>query len=303
MCCSGCFSAYRRDAVAPVLDDWLDQTFLGQPSTFGDDRSLTNFVLHRWRVLYAPDAQAYTNVPEHLKQFLRQQLRWKKSWLREIPRAARAVAHKNPIMATMFGLSVILPLLAPQVVLRAMVVQPHFIYELPFWYFGGVAAIALIYGMFYRMNKPAKRWYQGIFFTLFYTIILWCRRCRMRWPPSATRNGEHDESSDRRKGMRLPGVRASTTFSRRRHGHRGNHTVDSSSRRISDRAGNVAVAARQVTRQRERDSRRSFRSTPEPGPVDPALVARLANTSTSPQGAPIIITYHDIGYNRLPATP
>ena len=123
----GCFSAYRRDAVAPVLDAWLDQTFLGQPSTFGDDRSLTNFVLHRWRVLYAPDAQAYTNVPEHLKQFLRQQLRWKKSWLREIPRAARAVAHKNPIMVMMFALSVILPLLAPQVVLRAMVVQPHFI--------------------------------------------------------------------------------------------------------------------------------------------------------------------------------
>jgi hyaluronan synthase len=172
MCCSGCFSAYRRDAVAPVLDDWLDQTFLGQPSTFGDDRSLTNFVLHRWRVLYAPDAQAYTNVPEHLKQFLRQQLRWKKSWLREIPRAARAVAHKNPIMVVMFSLSVILPLLAPQVVLRAMVVQPRFIDELPFWYFGGVAAIALIYGMVYRMNKPAKRWYQGIFFTLFYTIIL-----------------------------------------------------------------------------------------------------------------------------------
>ena len=106
MCCSGCFSAYRRDAVAPVLDDWLDQTFLGQPSTFGDDRSLTNFVLHRWRVLYAPDAQAYTNVPEHLKQFLRQQLRWKKSWLREIPRAARAVVHKNPIMVMMFSLSI-----------------------------------------------------------------------------------------------------------------------------------------------------------------------------------------------------
>ena len=172
MCCSGCFSAYRRDAVAPVVDTWLNQTFLGQPSTFGDDRSLTNFVLRRWRVLYAPDAQAYTNVPEHLQQFLRQQLRWKKSWLREIPRAARAVVRKNPIMVMMFGLSIILPLLAPQVVLRAMLIQPHFISELPFWYFGGVAAIALIYGMFYRMNKPAKRWYQGIFFTLFYTIIL-----------------------------------------------------------------------------------------------------------------------------------
>jgi hyaluronan synthase len=172
-CCPGCFSAYRRDAISRVLGPWLNQTFLGRPSTFGDDRSLTNFVLQKnWRVLYAPDATATTNVPEHLRQFLKQQLRWKKSWLREIPRAARAVRHKNPIMVTMFGLSIILPVLAPQVVLRAMVVQPHFLASLPYWYFGGVAVIAVIYGMYYRMNRPVKRWYQGVFFTLFYTFVL-----------------------------------------------------------------------------------------------------------------------------------
>jgi hyaluronan synthase len=173
MCCPGCFSAYRRSAIVNVVPLWLDQTFLGKPSTFGDDRSLTNYVLQkRWRVLYAPDAIATTNVPEHLKQFLRQQLRWKKSWLREIPRAARAVRRKNPVMVTMFSLSIILPLLAPQVVLRAMVVQPHFLASLPYWYFGGVAVIATIYGLFYRMNRPVHRWWQGIFFTLFYTLIL-----------------------------------------------------------------------------------------------------------------------------------
>lgn len=171
-CCSGCFSGYRRRAVAPVLDSWLNQRFLGQPSTFGDDRSLTNFLLPHWRVLYAPDAQAYTNVPERLKQFLRQQLRWKKSWLREAPRAAKAVIRKNPVAVLMFVLSLALPLMAPQVVLRALVVQPHFISELPYWYFGGVAAMALIYGLYYRLHQPGKRWYLGIFFTMFYTIVL-----------------------------------------------------------------------------------------------------------------------------------
>lgn len=171
-CCSGCFSAYRRDAVAPVADAWLNQTFLGRPSTFGDDRSLTNFLLPNWRVLYAPDAQAYTNVPEHLRQFLRQQLRWKKSWLRESMRAAKAVVRKHPVMIVMFYLSIVLPFMAPQVVFRAMVVQPHFIHELPFWYFGGVATIALIYGLYYRMHRPGKRWYLGIFFTMFYTVVL-----------------------------------------------------------------------------------------------------------------------------------
>ena len=171
-CCSGCFSGYRRDAVAPILDSWLNQRFLGRPSTFGDDRSLTNFLLPNWRILYAPDAQAYTNVPEHLRQFLRQQLRWKKSWLRESMRAAKAVLRKNPVMILMFYLGIALPLLAPQVVLRAMAVQPHFVSQLPFWYFGGVAAMALMYGLYYRLHRPAKRWYQGIFFTMFYTLVL-----------------------------------------------------------------------------------------------------------------------------------
>jgi hyaluronan synthase len=172
MCCSGCFSAYRAAAVHPVVESWLKQTFLGKPSTFGDDRSLTNSVLRNWRVLYAPDAQAYTNAPEHLRQFLRQQLRWKKSWLREIPRAARAVSRKNPIMSMMFGLSIVLPLCAPQVVLRAFVVQPWWVSEVPVWYFGGVAAVALIYGLFYRLSHAQKRWYEGIFFTMFYAIVL-----------------------------------------------------------------------------------------------------------------------------------
>ncbi|MUL65404.1 chitin synthase [Mycobacterium sp. CBMA 234] len=171
-CCSGCFSGYRRDAVAPVVDAWLNQRFLGRPSTFGDDRSLTNFLLPRWRILYAPNAQAYTNVPDRMRQFLRQQLRWKKSWLRESGRAARAVLHKNPVMIMMFYLSIALPLLAPQVVLRAMVVQPHFVSELPFWYLGGVTAMALMYGLYYRLHRPARRWYHGIFFTVFYTIVL-----------------------------------------------------------------------------------------------------------------------------------
>jgi hypothetical protein len=35
-----------------------------------------------------------------------------------------------------------------------------------------------------------------------------------------------------------------------------------------------------------------------PGPVDEQMVRRLRDTSTGPQGAPVIITYHDIGYNK-----
>ena len=60
-CCSGCFSAYRRAAIMPQLEWWEDQKFLGRPSTFGDDRSLTNCVLRDWRVVYHSEAIAHTD--------------------------------------------------------------------------------------------------------------------------------------------------------------------------------------------------------------------------------------------------
>ena len=127
MCCSGCFSAYRRDAVAPVSRCWLDQTFLGQPSTFGDDRSLTNFVLQPMAGAVCARRQATPTCPSTCKQFLRQQLRWKKSLAARNPQGRTGGPAQEPGDGGDVLLSIILPLLAPQVVLRAMVVQPHFI--------------------------------------------------------------------------------------------------------------------------------------------------------------------------------
>lgn len=171
-CCSGCFSGYRRSAVDAVLKPWLAQQFLGQPSTYGDDRSLTNFLLPDWRVLYAPDATAHTIVPDGMSKFLRQQLRWKKSWIRESLRACRIVWRKNPIFSAGFYLGIALPLLAPQVVLRSFVIQPHFTGGLPFWYIGGVLAMSLLYGLYYRLHRREKLWLHGVLFALFYTAVL-----------------------------------------------------------------------------------------------------------------------------------
>lgn len=171
-CCSGCFSGYRRSAVEPVSAAWVGQHFLGQPSTYGDDRSLTNFLLPNWQILYAPDAKAQTAVPEKLPQFLRQQLRWKKSWLRESMRAVRIMWRKPPLMAIFYYLGVLLPFVAPQVVFRAFFVSPHFLGSAPFWYLGGVAAVALFYGLYYRLKTREPDWYKGIFFSLFYVTVL-----------------------------------------------------------------------------------------------------------------------------------
>src|SRR6059058_1522790 len=96
-CCSGCFSAYRREAIMPHLDWWENQRFLGRPSTFGDDRSLTNCVLRGWKVKYEAKAVSHTAVPDNFRQFMKQQMRWKRSWTRESLLVARFMWRKHPV--------------------------------------------------------------------------------------------------------------------------------------------------------------------------------------------------------------
>ncbi len=81
-CCSGCSSAYRKEPVLLVLEDWLNEKFLGTKVTYGDDRSLTTWMLREgYKTIYSDRVQAYTIAPNNIKQFFKQQLRWKKSWI------------------------------------------------------------------------------------------------------------------------------------------------------------------------------------------------------------------------------
>ena len=74
-CCSGCFSAYRKEYVLPIIDAWRNETFIGKKIIFGDDRALTNWMIKLgYKTVYVAEAKAYTAVPEKLKQFLKQQV-------------------------------------------------------------------------------------------------------------------------------------------------------------------------------------------------------------------------------------
>ena len=43
-----------------------------------EDRGLTSYTMHEWQTVYVPTAVVYTDVPEKCRQYLRQQIRWKK---------------------------------------------------------------------------------------------------------------------------------------------------------------------------------------------------------------------------------
>ena len=110
LCCSGPFSAYRRSVVMEVLDDYVGQSFLGQPCTFGDDRHLTNLILARGhQAIFDPDAHVVTHVPDTWSGFLRQQARWNKSFYRELLWSMRFVYRRHPYLALELALQTLLP--------------------------------------------------------------------------------------------------------------------------------------------------------------------------------------------------
>jgi hyaluronan synthase len=174
-CCSGCFSAYRREAILPALEQWERQTFLGRPATYGDDRSLTNYVLRNWKVRYESRALSHTIVPAHFRLFLRQQLRWKRSWTRESLIAGRFIWRKNPLASLWAYLGIVLPLIAPLIACRSLVWQPIAVGAgAPIVYMLGIYAMAMVYGLYYgfQHGRYDTLWVFGVLFVFFYLAFL-----------------------------------------------------------------------------------------------------------------------------------
>lgn len=173
-CASGCCAAYRRSVVLPLLEDWEFQTFLGRPATFGDDRALTNRILTGHRVVYQERARSRTVVPTTPKTFFRQQLRWKKSWLRESTYLVRYFWRKNPLAALFTYASIAFPFLAPFVVLHA--VAGRLLGGDPgglWFYVIGSYAMALLYSLYYAFNRQADGlWFHGMTFIGLYMSVL-----------------------------------------------------------------------------------------------------------------------------------
>ncbi len=171
-CCSGCLAAYRRSYVMAILDRWLNQTFLGTEATFGDDRSLTNFMLRQYRVIYHSEAICTTIVPEAYMKFFRQQLRWKKSWLRESFLASQFMWRRHPFAAFFFYLGVTFPIISPVIVGHALVLPLVGYGSVSMLYIYGSLLMAMLYGLCYLARYRNGLWVYGIIFSAFYMFVL-----------------------------------------------------------------------------------------------------------------------------------
>ena len=171
-CLSGPISCYRKDLVDKYKYDWLSQTFLGQPATFGDDRSMTNFILKHHRTVYQDSAICTTIVPSDFKVFLKQQMRWKRSWLRESIRAGGFMWKKEPFHAISFYAGIIVPVLAPLIVIYNMIYVPIVYKTFPIVFISGILLMSFLMSFVYLLFRKSKIWIYGLWFCLFYECIL-----------------------------------------------------------------------------------------------------------------------------------
>ena len=173
-CLSGPLSCYRKDLVLKYCDDWLNQKFLGQRATFGDDRSMTNFILRHHRTTYQDTAVCMTIVPKSHKMFLRQQMRWKRSWLRESIIAARYMWKKEPFMSLSFYMGLLVPIAAPIIVLYNLIYIPIMHRVFPLTFLVGMLMMALLMSMAQLFLRRSTTWIFGVWFCLYYeAVLLW----------------------------------------------------------------------------------------------------------------------------------
>ena len=172
-CCSGVISAYRKDVIDEIKDIYISQKFLGKNCTYGDDRHLTNlFIKKGYKIVYVNDAIAYTEVPTRYKQYIIQQLRWKKSFLRE-SFVILPYAIKNNKLLTF---EILITLIIPFFSLMARIIGIYLVITNPIVFLPILASIVLIAfmrNMLLFFEDPISAKYSIPFAILYELVIYW----------------------------------------------------------------------------------------------------------------------------------
>lgn len=173
-CLSGPLACYRKEIILKNRKAWLNQKFLGQRATFGDDRAMTNFVLQNYRTGYQDSAICSTIVPNKYKVFLKQQMRWKRSWLRESLIAGKFMWKKEPFAALSFYMGLIVPIAAPVIVVYNLFFVPLMYGVFPKAFLIGILLMSLLMSSAQMFLRRSTTWIFGLLFCFFYeTVLLW----------------------------------------------------------------------------------------------------------------------------------
>ena len=180
-CVSGPLAVFRKDAIYNYIPAWENDSFLNQEFKFATDRTLTGFVLgnktiekklkkkycespfvkdvdyssKNWKIVYAKSAKSWTIVPDTIKKMLKQQIRWKKSFLRNIFFTG-FFYWKKPLLPSLFYyLHIVFVLIGPFIAFRHLIYLPirGDIFS-AFLYMAGIIFVGFMFGFAYKLENP-----------------------------------------------------------------------------------------------------------------------------------------------------
>ncbi|OIJ64424.1 glycosyl transferase [Streptomyces mangrovisoli] len=201
-CVSGPLAAFRREAVYNYLPAWAEDRFAGAPFRFATDRQLTGYVLgqawrgralkqrhasspfvaghdhpeRRWLVGYSRSARVWTNVPARWRPFLHQQVRWKKSFIRNLFFTGAFMWRRGPLPALLYYGHALWVLAAPALVFLHLVWAPlHWAAGLTLLYLCGMLLKGCLWGLAFRLDNPGdRRWrYRPLMSLLSCCVLAW----------------------------------------------------------------------------------------------------------------------------------
>lgn len=185
-CVSGPLAVFRREAILNYLPAWANDRFVGREFRFATDRQLTGYVLgqawigeklkamhrddplvakrdyppRRWRIGYVRSARVWTNVPTTARSFLKQQIRWKKSFTRNLFFTGPFIWRRGIRIGLLYYLHILFVVAAPLMAVRHLIVMPLLgMWFLVLLYLVGIFFKGAVWGMAFRAQNPGSdRW-------------------------------------------------------------------------------------------------------------------------------------------------
>lgn len=200
-CVSGPLAVFRREAIYNYVPAWVNDHFFGEEFRFATDRTLTGFVLmnakrgqrlkrrhadspflatdypcREWTAVYSKSARAWTEVPDTFSRLVKQQVRWKKSFLRNIFFTGGFYWRRSFLAALIYYLHIIFVLAGPLVAFRHLILLPlQGNVESAFLYLFGILLIGSLFGLAFRREEPQSNgWiYRPLMSVMSTTMLSW----------------------------------------------------------------------------------------------------------------------------------
>jgi hyaluronan synthase len=113
---------------------------------------------YSWKLKYSPHVRVYIGPPETLAALIRQQIRWRKSFIRSIFSTGKVYWKRPFFAAVLYYLQIALKIIRPYIVIKSLILLPLLSndYYNGIFYIVSIIFTGMIYGIDFRLRNPGS---------------------------------------------------------------------------------------------------------------------------------------------------